>query len=487
LIALMCAAFGVRAVNVNQPIVENDVGRQVPTAMVARHLDGGASPLRPELDTGPFPNWFVVEPPVFALGAVGVHRATGLSLTASGRLLSALGITFLVWGLFGLARRREGVPVAFAAAAAAALVPVTIRYGRAFQGDALMMGCLVAGLRCWDEALVAKSVRWTIAAWVLCALGLALKVTSAYILLPLLLVIVGPRRGWRWAALAASSLLPALFWYAQAWPLLSGGGGSRASADNAAIWLKVLVPSALGRVETYRTAAWLGFVRTLTPIGAAVALWGLVHCRSTDRLWAVWGLAAGSALLVLAAKLHHAYYWLALVPLGAVGIGRALVDLAGRGSVARAGAIALGIAFLGMTWVGTVSTWRTPAEWAHLDEAAAAIRDHVPRGSWVVAPEALLFAAGRRGCRLERDPTSVARAAGEWGETLRHDDPVELVALYRDRGAEFVADVGPVPEDGSRCALHAAIRRRYRVLVDRPGVLLARLAEPEEESAHVAR
>ena len=32
------------------------------------------------------------------------------------------------------------------------LFPVTIRYGRAFQPDALMLGAVLAGLNCWDRA-----------------------------------------------------------------------------------------------------------------------------------------------------------------------------------------------------------------------------------------------------------------------------------------------------------------------------------------------
>src|SRR5215218_1948297 len=91
-----------------QPILENYVGRQVPTAMVARNLDRGSGLLRPQLDTGPFPNLFLVEPPVFALAAVGLRRALAWDLEPAGRLVSALATTLGAWGLFGLVRRREG-------------------------------------------------------------------------------------------------------------------------------------------------------------------------------------------------------------------------------------------------------------------------------------------------------------------------------------------------------------------------------------------
>src|SRR5258708_3230127 len=87
---LLLATFVIRALYAGQPIVENYVGRQIPTAMVARNLDRGSGFLRPTLDTAPFPNYFVVEPPIYESGVVALKRATGLSLDEAGRVFSAL-------------------------------------------------------------------------------------------------------------------------------------------------------------------------------------------------------------------------------------------------------------------------------------------------------------------------------------------------------------------------------------------------------------
>ena len=57
--------------------VENYVGRQVPTAMVARNLDRGSGILRPQLETAPFPNYFVVEPPLYESLVVALERWAG--------------------------------------------------------------------------------------------------------------------------------------------------------------------------------------------------------------------------------------------------------------------------------------------------------------------------------------------------------------------------------------------------------------------------
>ncbi len=135
----------IRLIGLDQPIVENYVGRQVPTAMVARNLERGSGFLRPQLDTAPFPNYFVVEPPVYQLAVVSWQRLLGWKLEASGRFVSAAAMALGVWALFGLVRRREDAPTALAAIIAFSLFPITLRYGRAFQPDALMLGAVSCG------------------------------------------------------------------------------------------------------------------------------------------------------------------------------------------------------------------------------------------------------------------------------------------------------------------------------------------------------
>ena len=460
---LLLATFALRAWRADQPIVENYVGRQVPTAMVARNLERGSGFLRPGLDTGPFPNLFLVEPPVFALAAVGLRRATGLPLEEAGRLVSALATLLGAWGIHGLARRRYGPAAALLAVSAFAAFPVTIRYGRAFQPDMMMIGTQIAALRCWDDREHGGGPARLATGWALLATSLAFKVTSAFVFIPLI-ALMNPRRPWK-MAMALAAVAPALLWYAHAAHLMTQAGGSRASADNGAIWLRVLVPTALMNPRTYLMAGRSLLVRAFTPVGVALAAWGLWR---GDRLARIWAAAAMVALAVLAAKLHHEYYWLLMAPPMALGAGRALADLAAR-SRAAAGAAILG--FAGLSAALSASTWTAPPEWTALPGMAEEVKAHVPAGEWLVAPEALLYFADRRGCRLEFDRAAAIRAAGEWGGRLGPDDPLALVEFYRGRGARFVADVGP--EDDRRRAWREAIRRHYTVLVDRPGGLLA--------------
>jgi len=475
--ALLLVTFLIRALHPDQPIVENYVGRQVPTAMVARNLERGSGFLRPQLDTAPFPNFFLVEPPLYEASVVVFLRATGLSLEAAGRILSALATALAAWGLFQLARPREGRRVALLAVAAFAVFPLTIRYGRAFQPDAAMLGSVVAGLACWDRYRSRRPWPWLAAGWALVALGFALKITAGFLLVPLVLVIGRERP--RPAVLAAcSALLPALLWYAWAFHLVEAGGGSRASADNQSIWLGLLWPSALLKPETWKFVGWFLILRAFTPLGTGLALIGFWKrgraLLDHDRLWQVWGISGLVAMALLAEKLHHEYYWLIVAPIAAVGVGRALSWLAW---IHRAGAIAVATALLLLCWVQVRSTWQTPAEWNDLEAAAKAVETTVPRGVWIAAPEALLFQADRRGCRMEWTRPAVERAAGEWSDEHDVQDPLELLAYYRLQGARYFADLGSRDADSRRKGLHDAVRRRYKVIVDRPEVIIADLVE----------
>ena len=215
-------------------------------------------------------------------------------------------------------------------------------------------------------------------------------------------------------------------------------------------------------------------VRAFTPVGAALATVGLIAGGRGAGLWRAWAIVAMATLVPLAAKLHHEYYLLILAPAAAAGVGLALDRL---GSVGRGPLVAATAALLILAAAQARSTWRTPPEWAGLEAAGRAVSASTPPDAWVVAPEALLFRSDRRGCRLEWTPTAAHRAAGEWGDDAADAvrGPIDLVEYYRQPGARYFADLGDRPDDPRRLALHDAVRRRYKVVIDRPEVLIVDL------------
>lgn len=466
-----------RALNLGQPIVENYVGRQIPTAMVARNLEKGSGFLRPQLDTAPFPNYFVVEPPIYQWLVVQLRALTGWPLESCGRLISNLATTLGAWGVFGLVLRRTGLASALAAAAAFSMVPITIRYGRTFQPDALMIGACAAGLACWDRSTPCDR-RWLAAGWLLMATGLAAKVIAAF-LLPVAVLGVVRKRDWRAIAFVASTLVPALLWYLWADHLVANSTGSQASADNRAIWMRLIGLGALAKGDTWSHIIRVLIIRGFTPIGLAVAAWGLWPRSGRERaelVWWLWTAFALATMAMLAEKLHHEYYWLCLAPAIAAGFGIAWSRVAARDvRLAWLGALGFAVLCAGLS----ASTWRTPDEWRTLNQAGEAVAASTPPGDWVVAPEPLLYQADRRGCRLEFTPNAAARAAAEWGTGAKVDGPLDLIEFYRSQGARWVADVGAGAGDVRRMALHDGIRRRYKIWMDRPGFLLAELISDE--------
>src|SRR5206468_9544364 len=111
LAAVLVGTIVLRLIRLEQPIVENYVGRQVPTAMVARNLERGSGFFYPQLNTAPFPNYFPVEPPAYQLLAIGLRRMTGgsLELEVAGGIVSAAATALAARGPFGLVLSRGGV------------------------------------------------------------------------------------------------------------------------------------------------------------------------------------------------------------------------------------------------------------------------------------------------------------------------------------------------------------------------------------------
>ena len=117
--------------------------------------------------------------------------------------------------------------MAYLAVAAFAVFPLTIRYGRAFQPDAAMLGAVV---RAWPAGISidpAGDGTGSRPAGSCSPLGFAIKITAAFLLVPLVLVIARAR-SLRAILLVCSTLLPAVLWYAWAAHLLGSGEGSRA-------------------------------------------------------------------------------------------------------------------------------------------------------------------------------------------------------------------------------------------------------------------
>ena len=222
-----------------------------------------------------------------------------------------------------------------------------------------MLGATVAGLACWDRGTAGGRRGWLAAGWLLLALGFAIKIIAAFLLIPLVFVVLRseanrpdshrvhdpPAR----AGLVRLGQPPGR---GREW--LPGVG--RQPRDLAGPHRAF----GLAACETWELIGWFLFVRAFTPWGAVLALVGLLKRRAVAddgrRLWWVWGLSASVTLAILAQKLHHEYYFLILAPVAAAGIGSALNDLVTAGRWRGFATLAVLIV---LCLLQARSTWRT--------------------------------------------------------------------------------------------------------------------------------
>ena len=204
--------------------------------------------------------------------------------------------------------------VALVALASFGSFPVMIRYGRAFQPDALMVGFVLAGLRGWDEFEATGDRRWAAFGGFVLATGLAVKITSAWALLPFLVMVARLPVAFRLGLAgrdAGSGVLVVS-------PCLGRGWASRRGLAGVVGQRRDLAPARLaGELASFRHdrehRAGL-VVRSFTPVGFGLAMVGLFFFGRLDRLWQAWGVGCALSVAGLAAKWHHGYYWMVVAP-----------------------------------------------------------------------------------------------------------------------------------------------------------------------------
>ena len=486
LTALLIATVAIRLVALDQPIVENYVGRQIPTAMVARNLERGSGFLKPRLDTGPFPNYFLVEAPVYQEFLLFVRAITRLPIDAAGRAASALAAGLAALALFCMVRAWKDTSTALWTVAAFGVLPVTLRYGRSVQPDMFALALVLLGLACWQNWSRGGRWWWLVAGWLCLATGLAARLLFVFVLVACAVLVVraAEARG-RTNGLARGILLlvvpsvvvPAAAWYRHARGLL--GDGSHASQGSLVHWVEAISPLNWLSVDTWEWVVRFGLIRAFTPIGVLI-LGRCLYLKLLDRFWVYWILGACATLVAVSGKLHHEYYWLMLAPPVAVACGTLLARFSELAAVERRGpveAVVIAVVLAAVSVVLAWSTWKTPDEWTNIRAVAKTVQSRVEPDELLIAREALLFYADRRGYRLETEPESIRRAMEEWGATdvPEAPSPADLVSVY-DRGvprARFIAESGAASLAFYRSpALPLADLPGSRVLVNEPGFLL---------------
>lgn len=421
----------------NQPIFEGYIGRQIPTAMVARDLLRGGSFILPKLQTGPFPSYFLVEPPVYALATVETHEWTGLALEACGRLVSLFGLGFGALGVWLRVNQSSGKMWGWVAAIIFISFPVSMKFGRAFQPDSFALGITFLGV---VLASCQRSFEIKILSWFLITLGIATKIT----LFPLLILLPLPNHDKKlntsdWFGILVARcvfLVPALAWYV--WVIflnvVSVGSSTGQSADGFQAWWGMIGPLGLFEPSAMREVLLNLLFRAYSPIVFIIVACCFIDIKIRNEI-KVYLFMLLVWLMVVGAKAHHAYYWLVPAPAIAVITTVGLMQLQSLRLVKPL--IVLIICAMGL--IQSRTTWQTPCEWLPLVYIPDEIRvnfSKAPR-SVVVSLEAAIYAVDQPGFRWEFPPDAQKRAAEVFGFKLTSTSPLELLNFYRRQGAKW--------------------------------------------------
>lgn len=456
-------AIVVRLPGILRPLVGAFATKSTVYAMIARNFARGEAPWwRPTVDVlvGGQPGWHLLEVPLSAYATGALWRMFGGALDVWGRATAIACSAAAVAWLYAAVQRTESRAAASMAALVMALAPVSVIYGQSFMLEpsaALLSIAAVDSFARWSSG---GSRRWLCLGAAALAAAVLTKVYLA------LLVVSIMASGWQsgsrrrralLAAICVACLVPALLWceYVWQWSALDGPHAatiyySLRDSGQAHRW-----PSpVLAELGFYAGVARDLATVVLTPLGAVLAVGGMMALRSPDRRrqlapFVAWlGVAAALVVLLPAKFAAMNYYWLIVLPPLAVLVGvgwEAFVERWRPPILLRAGAVSL-LLIGGLAWAAKPA-FVTPPEDRAVAAAGAAVQAVAPPGQPVIASHGscpdLLYYCDRRGWTIPLDaPNFDERMAA----ALREGARVFVWAGEPEDAAQVAARLDGLPE-----------------------------------------
>jgi hypothetical protein len=387
-------ALGV-APSLGQSLLETHAHRQTQTAYTAViYAERGIDLFRPPLPVLGPPGFIPQEFPIFqALGALVMDLSVPADMSM--RIVGLVSFLASAAMLYLLARRLMGEVGALVALGAYLFNAHAWLYGRTslieYQATAAGLAFLYLAIRWMGER---RMLQW-IAAAVAGVLAILVKITTGgFLLLPALLW----RSNGRWGfqrpsvvALVALAVAVGGVWSAYAQGVREETPASIfLSMENQWSWF-------FGTLDQrFDPGSWrVPIVAILTLTGFGVAVWAPIAVASArlspQRAFMVSMLALVAVVPLLLFNLYaiHDYYWAAVAPMIAIGIGLATEWLLARRRKRRVRRAIVGLAGAWIaTIIGSFGSWSiiytTPAEESRAMAMADFIRDHSAPDDWVV-------------------------------------------------------------------------------------------------------
>ncbi len=180
-------SFALRLYDIKAPLIDYHSGRQIDTAMIAKNFyNNGFKIWLPQIDTqGAEPVFLESEFHIYPFIVSVIYLLLGIQ-DLIGRLVSVFFSSASVFFLYKIASFYFKRPIDDIIVFLYAISPLAIKYGRAFQPDATLVFFLSAGIYFFfSYAKRAKKSHLWIALLFITISGL-MKLTSLYILLPLM-------------------------------------------------------------------------------------------------------------------------------------------------------------------------------------------------------------------------------------------------------------------------------------------------------------
>lgn len=454
LVMLAVYCIGV-APSLGQTLVESHAHRQTQTAYTAvLYAEGPIDLLRPPLPILGPPGSIPQEFPIFqALG--GLLIRTGLPADLAVRLTGLACFLVAAWLVFLLARRLMAPWASLIALGAFVLNPLAWVYGRASLIEYLAVaggiGFLYFAIRWMDDG---RPTDWAIAG-VLGLVGILVKITTGGFLLLPALAWRSPSGRWGFQrapvwGLVIVAIVAGLAWSAHAQAVREETPASVfLSMQNQIAWF---FGTPFQRLDL---GSWkVPLVALLALTGSAIVVWAplavaraRVH-RQPAFLLALLGLVVAMPLALFNLYAIHDYYWIAVAPMVALGIGlgsewlRSHLDRrwVRRTTVGLAGAWVATIIGMAPTWT---IIYGTPGEEPAVRQVASFIREHSEPDDWVVFRgwgwnPTFLYYADRRGLAVPgSDPVL---ETGEFGTQDISEIDIERITSNRVFGPFITCD-----------------------------------------------
>lgn len=416
--------------SIGQTLVESHAHRQTQTAYTALlYAESGIDLLRPPLPTLGPPGSVPQEFPLFqAMGALLIQAGVGADVAM--RLTGLICAVAAALATYFLARRLVSPTAATTALLAFLFNPIAWMYGRAslieYLAVAGSVGFLYFVSRWMDEG---RATHWA-AAGIAGLVGIGVKITTGgFLVLPALLW-RSPSGRWGFQRLSVWFLVAGIVALGMAWSLYAEGVREETPASQF-LSLRNQVAWFFGEpLQRFDPAAWrIPLVAILALTGFGVLAWAPIAAAqaraSTQRafLLALLSLSALMPLLLFNLYAIHDYYWIAVSPAVAIGMGLGVDWLRARWR--RRWIRRLGIGLAGAwaaTIVGMAPSWtliyRTPQDEARAMAMAAFIREQSEPDDWVVQTgwgwdPTFLYYARRQGLAVPgSDPTEGAPGFG---------------------------------------------------------------------------